>query len=223
MSRWISQAALIGVVTLSGVVVAFPAAADRVQVYSIQGIDCGDCGNEIKAGLKKLKGVKKSEFDIYKAELTVLMADGVTDQSVIKVIEGSGAGFRALPGAGKGAYLPAAKYPEGADVVVLTDIGAAVGPLEKLRVPGKYTVFDIYADWCGPCRAVDANLRETVSTRKDVAVRKLNVVKFDSPLAREMGTRLKALPHVVVFSPGGKRTDITGLEPKRLTAALKAS
>jgi len=217
VSRWTIPAVLCAVLITS------PAVADRVQVYSVQGVDCGDCGTEIKAGLKKLKGVKKAEFDMYKAEVTIRLADGVTDAAVIGAIQRSGHDFRALVGPGKGAYLPAEKYPEGTDVVHVTNNGSAVGPLEKLRVPGKYTVFDLYADWCGPCRSVDAKLRETVSARKDVAVRKLNVVRFDSPLAREFGPRLKSLPYVVVFSPAGKRIDIVGADFKKLAAALQAS
>ena len=123
-------------------------------------------------------------------------------------------------GPGQGAWLAAEKYPEGSDMKVLSADGSAVGKLEKLRVTGKYTVFDVYAEWRGPCRFVDARLREIVSRRKDVAVRKLNVVGFDSPLARELGPRLDALPYVVVFDPAGKRTDIVGADFGKLDRAL---
>jgi thiol-disulfide isomerase/thioredoxin len=111
-------------------------------------------------------------------------------------------------------------YPAGADVKELVPKGEPVGPLEDLRVPGKYTVFDFYADWCGPCKGVDMQLRELLARRTDVAVRRLDVVSFESPLARELGYRLKALPYVVVFTPDGKRTDIVGGNRKRLSAAL---
>src|SRR3954471_1627347 len=74
-------------------------------------------------------------------------------------------------------------YPPGSDIVVLSKAGEKVGPLEKLRVTGKYTVFDVYADWCAPCKDVDRYLRELLATRKDIAVRKLNVVDEDSPLS----------------------------------------
>jgi thiol-disulfide isomerase/thioredoxin len=102
------------------------------------------------------------------------------------------------------------EYPSGADFAILTHDGSKVGPLAKHRVPGKFTVFDVYADWCGPCRIVDAHLREIVSRRSDVAVRKLNVVDFESPLAVELGPFLNELPTVVVFSPEGKRTNVKG-------------
>ena len=82
----------------------------------------------------------------------------------------------------------------------------------------KFTVFDVYADWCGPCRNVDEKLREIVAKRPDVAVRKLSVVDFDSPLAQELG--IETLPYVVVFSPEGKKTEIHGAELGKIDQAL---
>jgi thiol-disulfide isomerase/thioredoxin len=200
---------------------AAPARADRTQVYSIQKADCGDCGAEVQAQLKKAKGIRKSSFDRYKVELTVTLADGVRDDVVLAAAER--AHLVAVVGPGHGAYLPHATYPAGADVRVLTNRGDDVGPLEALRVTGKYTVFDVYADWCGPCRIVDGQLRDVIAKRTDIAVRKLNVVSFDTPLAKRLGARLKALPYVIVFAPDGKRTELVGVDLKKLNAALGAS
>jgi len=196
---------------------ASPARADRVQVYSIQGADCSSCGEKIRTALKKVKGVKKTAFDMRKVELTVEMEDGVADSVVLAAAEG--VGLHAIVGAGQGAYLPKEPYPAGADVLELNKDGAAVGPLDKLRVADKFTVFDVYADWCGPCRDVDKKLREIVAGRPDVAVRKLVVLDFDSPLARELG--LEMLPHVIVYTPEGKRTEIRGAELGKIDKALK--
>ncbi len=203
---------------------AGPAGADRVRVFSVQAADCGDCEREIAPYLKKLKGVRAWSFDPDRLEFTITLADNVPDREVVAVFERQGC-YRAIPGAGHGAtpgVFQLEPYPEGADVKVVAGKGEAVGPLEKLRVPGKYTVLDFYADWCGPCRLVDKQLRAILDTRKDVAVRKLNVVSFESPLARQLGRRLKALPYVVVFAPDGRRVEITGSDPKKLEAALGA-
>jgi thiol-disulfide isomerase/thioredoxin len=205
---------------LVAVSAATPAHADRVQVYSLQGADCEDCSVPVMARLKKIKAVKKSSFDMHKVEFTVTLADGTPDQTVLDAI--AAAGFKGLVGAGHGAYLPNESYPAGADVKVVSADGAAVGSLEKLRVPGKYTVLDFYADWCGPCRTVDARLRELTGKRSDLAVRKLNVVSFDSPLAKQMGSKLVALPHVVVYAPDGRETVVRGADLKKLDAALSA-
>jgi thiol-disulfide isomerase/thioredoxin/copper chaperone CopZ len=200
--------------------VAGPVRAERVQVFSLRGLDCAECAPLIQAQLAKVTGVKKAVFDRQKVEMTVTLADGVSNDAVLAAIHK--AGFVGVVGPGQGAYLPFATYPDSADVLVLSPDGRAVGDLSKLRVPSKYTAFDVYADWCGPCRDVDHNLRDIVSKRRDIAVRKLNVVSFDTPLARELGRRLTALPYVVVFAPDGKRTDITGNNPKKLGAALGA-
>jgi thiol-disulfide isomerase/thioredoxin len=193
------------------------ARADRVQVYSIQGADCATCGDKVRAELKNVKGVKQAEFDIHKVELTVRLEDGVPDSEVLAAAER--VGLRAIVGAGQGSYLPHEAYPAGADVQELNKDGAAVGPLAKLRVLGKYTVFDVYADWCGPCRDVDARLRAVVAERNDVAVRKLSVVDFDSPLARELN--VDTLPYVVVFAPDGKKTEIRGARLDKIDKALE--
>jgi copper chaperone CopZ len=192
--------------------------ADRVQVFSLQGADCSTCADKVKDELKKVKGVGKVEFDKQKVELTVKLDDGVGDDVVTSAVER--AGFKAVVGAGHGAYLPHPEYPAGADVQWLSRDGSAVGPLPKLRVATKYTVFDVYADWCGPCRSVDERLRDIVTARPDVAVRKLNVVEFESPLGKELGSRLEALPYVIVFTPSGKRIDIAGADMAKLDKAL---
>ena len=194
------------------------ARAEATRVYSLQGADCESCADKVRGELKKVKGVKKVDFDKQKVEITVRLDETVADADVLAAVER--AGLKAVVGAGHGAYLPPEKYPAGADVQVLSRDGSAVGRLDKLRVPDKYTVFDVYAEWCGPCRFVDARLRELIAGRKDLAVRKLNVVDFDSPLAKELGPRIEALPYVIVFDPAGKRTDIVGADFGKLDKAL---
>ena len=208
--------ALVGLVGLAG-----SARADRTQVFSIQGAKCSEVQTEMGPFFKKA-GIKKWTYDADKFEFTITMPDKTTDEDIVTLFEKQGC-FRAIPGAGHGALTTAYKpepYPEGADMKVVTEKGDAVGDLDKLRVDGKYTVLDFYADWCGPCRLVDGQLRELVGTRDDIAVRKLNVVGFESPLAKQMGRKLKALPFVVVYAPDGKKTEITGHNPDKLADAL---
>jgi copper chaperone CopZ len=196
------------------------ARADRTQVYSVQGADCASCADAIKGQLKKIKGVKKVDFDKHAVELTIRMADGVSDQAILDTVARAEKGLTAIVGGGKGAYLPLPEFPPGTDVQVLTRDGSAVGPLPNLAVPGKYTVFDVFAEWCGPCREVDDRLRQVVTQRTDVAIRKLNVRDFDTPLALELGSGFETLPYVVVITPKGKRIDVVGADFEALDKAL---
>jgi len=186
------------------------AAAVRSRVFSIQGLDGGDTGDALAASFRTLPEVAAASFDLYSAELTLVADARLTDARVQAVVAGAGAGLRAVPGPGQGRYLPPLRYPPEADVVVLTNHGAAVGPLERLRAPDRTTIFDFYADWCIACRPMDAHVRDFLRTHRGVAVRKLNLARWDSPLARELGPGLTALPHLVVFTPDGRRHEFDG-------------
>lgn len=73
--------------------------------------------------------------------------------------------------------------------------------LNQQLAPGKYTIVDFYADWCPPCRALDPQLRRLASKRSDVAVRKVDIVDWDSAVVKQFG--VTALPHMQVYDPNG--------------------
>jgi hypothetical protein len=55
-----------GLLLLAALAALSPSAAraDRTSVFSIREVDCGGCGDEIMAALKRVPGVKKTAFDI---------------------------------------------------------------------------------------------------------------------------------------------------------------
>ena len=199
---------------------AAPAFANRTQVYSLSGLHSVEGAEEIARVVKKIKGVKKFEFDYLKAEITVRMRDNVTDDQVLKAV--ARAGYAGEAGGGKGRYVDFDPYPANVDFVVLVKDGGRVGSLDSLRVRGKYTVFDIYAEWCMPCRQMDMALHAALAKRDDVAIRRLNFVSWDSPLAEQLEGQVKALPHMVIFSPDGKSKVVEGFNPEKLREALAA-
>jgi thiol-disulfide isomerase/thioredoxin len=200
---------------------ATPALAARTRVWSLQGLDGGDTGDALARWFTSVPGVRHARFELYSSELTLEVDDAFKDASVAEVLARSGRGWRAVPGPGQGRYLPPLDYPPGADVAVLTRTGAAVGPLERLRAPNRTTIFDVYADWCIACRPLDANVRDFVRTHHGVAVRKLNLARWDSPLARELGPRLTALPHVIVITPDGRRHEFDGNTWPEIAKAMR--
>jgi thiol-disulfide isomerase/thioredoxin len=119
-------------------------------------------------------------------------------------------------------FSPAEEPPGEADVAVLSQDGADVATLEPHRVIGKFTVFDFRADWCPPCRKVDEHLFAKLETRNDIAVRKLDVASWESPIAERWLRDVPELPYLVVFGPDGRRLgDIAGAKLEELDALLE--
>ena len=70
---------------------------------------------------------------------------------------------------------------------------------------------DMYADWCGPCKALTPMLEELSSNIDGVEMVKLNV--DDSPeTAQEYG--VMSIPTVLILKDGVEVKRIVGLSPK---------
>ena len=189
-------------------------------VLSLRGLDCADCAVEkIVPSLRAQPGVRDVRFDRAKAEVTVDAALGVEPQTLVEAVER--AGYQANVGPGQGAYLPMATYPEAADVKIVARGGQDV---ELAPVVGKATVVDFYAAWCGPCHEVDQHLAELLARRNDVAVRKIEIVDWDSPAAKHYLSKASEIPYQMVFDKGGKQVAvISGFDLAKLDAAIEAA
>ena len=101
-------------------------------------------------------------------------------------------------------FSPPEAAPPGADVMTIAREGEDVAELEPHCAPNKMTVFDFYADWCPPCRAVDGHLFER-QAETDFAIRKLEVGTWNSPLAQRWLGAVPNLPYLLVYSRDCKR------------------
>jgi thiol-disulfide isomerase/thioredoxin len=99
-----------------------------------------------------------------------------------------------------GLLLTLAPVVDAADVRTITH-GREVELVDHL-VPGKYVIFDFYADWCGPCRALEPRLLDLAGRHEDrLAVRKIDIINWDSAVARQYG--LSSIPHLRLYGPDG--------------------
>lgn len=71
-------------------------------------------------------------------------------------------------------------------------------------VPGKLTVFDFWAPWCEACKPLDARLRALAASDERVALRRVNVVDFDSPIAAQELPGVSALPYARIVAGDGR-------------------
>ena len=188
-------------------------------VISLQEISCQSCGAAVVELLERRPGVAAAEFDRDAVEIAVsYQPSEVRPEDLVAAIET--AGYQSVVGVGEGSYAAALEFPQGLDIEWISRAGEDVDITAHL-VPGKVTVFDFYADWCGPCRQVDREMRSILAS-PDVALRKINVVDWGSPVAARYLKRVSALPYVIVYGVNGKKAaTIGGLDIERLRRAIR--
>lgn len=100
-----------------------------------------------------------------------------------------------------------------------------VDPAAPALVPvrGRITVFDLWADWCAPCRDLDARLVALARAHPDqLAVRKLEVGDSDSPVwQRYLAPGSYDLPHVKVYAADGTLLFERTAPPAELARAIR--
>jgi thiol-disulfide isomerase/thioredoxin len=198
---------------------AAPSDAREVKV-SLFDVDCAECADKVVAELKKDAVVYGSSFDKKRVVLEVRVPRTISADRVVAAA--NRAGFGAKLGADGGAYAKDVDSPPGADVTTVLTDGHDVASLDSITVPGKITIIDFYAEWCGPCREVDKHVKELLAKRTDIAYRRLDVVDWDSPLAEHYMKKIPSLPYVLVFDGRGGQIDaMSGLSLPRLDAAIE--
>src|SRR5262245_48596070 len=112
------------------------------------------------------------------------------------------AGGTIVAGAALGVHALSRAPREEADIRIITH-GEKVD-LQAHAVPGKYTVFDFYAVWCPPCRALSPALEKLASRNtRNLAIRKVDIVDWTMPVAEQYG--VEELPYLVLFDTNGKK------------------
>jgi thiol-disulfide isomerase/thioredoxin len=74
--------------------------------------------------------------------------------------------------------------------------------LRSHLVPGKYTLFDYYADWCPPCREMAPQLEALVRRQPNLALRKIDIVDWSRPVAEQQNVH--DLPYLRLYGPDGR-------------------
>jgi thiol-disulfide isomerase/thioredoxin len=119
-------------------------------------------------------------------------------------------------------FEPVVRPPEGSDVAEISKEGEDVADLAAHAPRGKVTLFDFYATWCTPCRKIDAHVAALLARRADLAVRKLNVVSWETPLAGHYLKDAPSLPLVLVYGRDGRQVQaVSGVDLGALDRAIE--
>ena len=197
---------------------------DEQLVLSIQNLACLDCGKELEERASSVAGVRKAHFEGSKIELNVDVAAGTPPQTIIAAVEKEpidGRPVKALLGAGQGRFAPFQPLNPAWDARVLSAHGEDVESFSP--TPGRVTVVDFFADWCGPCHELDDVMHDLLQEHaSSLAYRRLNVVDWESPLAKHYLVGASELPYVIVLDTQGHEvTRIAGLRTAELRAAIE--
>ncbi len=87
-----------------------------------------------------------------------------------------------------------------AKIKVISNGGEQVD-LSSLMAPGKITIVDFYAEWCGPCRRISPQLEHLAKTDPDIVLLKIDIVNWNTPVTRQFG--IQSVPNVRVFGRTG--------------------
>lgn len=196
---------------------AASAAAEHtfVSEFTIAGLACDGCAATATEALRKMPGV---------TEATVTFATrGARVESKRRI---EPAEFRAA--LAKFGYE--ARFPK--DLVVppltpaeraLLDIKVASNgeafDVRKHLARGKYTIYDFWAEWCGPCHVLTPKIERLVQESSNVALRTIDLENWDSPAGKQATKEFKVpgLPYVRVYGPDGRFVgDVVGNDIEKI-------
>jgi thiol-disulfide isomerase/thioredoxin len=187
-------------------------------VLSLPKLACLTCGAKVVKAIEALPGVTQATFSRESVEVGVAFEASATSADAI-LEKSNSVGETVVMGAGRGSYAPPVDHDEASDTVIISR-GEEVTLSDHLA-QGKVTVVDFYADWCGPCRRVAIIMNAIMSDRDDVALRKIDIVDWDTPVAQQHMREVSQLPYTIVFNKAGQEVRrIVGLDIPGLHAAI---
>jgi len=171
--------------------------------FHVVGIECKLCAPPIQKALASIPGVREARVH-WKKGTAVVEIPADFDKAELKsalerlgfeaVFPGETAkGFESLP-------------PEEIAKLDIRRFGGQEPVDEKsLASPGKTTLIDYYADWCGPCKVLELRLQHYMSIHSDISLRRVDIGQWDNAAARQITQQGAAsLPYVRVYDRSGR-------------------
>lgn len=171
--------------------------------FAVYGMSCDTCAGKASSKLRELRGVVRAGVDFDSKTATVDAKKGAVTMGDIRSALGT-LGFEALP-LGEQQTPPLSEAEKkNLDIQALRQ--GERFDLRKNLAQGKVTLFDYYADWCGPCHLLTPKLERLVFKYENVALRKVDIGTWESDAAEQASSEfeLPGLPFTRIFDNHGK-------------------
>jgi hypothetical protein len=189
-------------------------------VLSLHEIEDSHVGEDLEGFFSTRSEVYEASFERRRAELTVVAQRGFDAFAVAQKVAKQD-GYTLFLGAGKGSYVGWMQPHPRFDVKVLVSDGRDYPKLAAAAVPGKVTVALFVARWSKNSRELYEYLLEVMLEEPRLALRLLQVVEMNSPLAGRHLQGVVELPFSVVFDPKGTELDrFAGDDRRRMDMLL---
>ena len=173
-----------------------------VSQFEVAGLSCDGCAATATGVLQKLPGVVKAEVAFETRRARVESKRKIEDKEIRKAL--AKVGFEARFANDPVAAPLTAEERAGLDIKVASS-GEAIDVKSHLA-KGKFTIFDFWAEWCGPCHVLTPKIEKLVQQNANVALRTIDLKHWDSPAGKQATKEFKVpgLPYVRVYGPDGK-------------------
>ena len=176
--------------------------SEITHTFTIEGMTCDNCANTAAQALSQIKGVHVAKVDFESKTATVVAGESVTREDLKQKIKEKN--FEALF---DGESLPPPlTLAERENLNIRVIEGGGKIKIEKYLVKGKITIFDFYADWCGPCRVFSPKVERLLLSHSNIILVKADIVDWKSALSKQLTQKYQfpSLPFVLVFNDKGK-------------------
>ena len=192
----------LAVILTFSLVASAAAAHTFVSEFEVAGLACDGCAANATDALRKVPGVTTATVTFATRRARVESNRRIEDAEFRSALAKLGyeARFPNDP------VIPPLTADERARLDIKVASSGEVFDVRKHLSRGKYTIFDFWAEWCGPCHVLTPKIERLVQERSNVALRTIDLKQWDSPAAKQATREFKipGLPYVRVYAPDGK-------------------
>lgn len=175
-------------------------------LWTLPEVNCAGCDKKVRDIFMQIDGADVVSVDI---QTQVLCIEGTFDsEKAIAALQDEGYSVRSQQVVDKCVVAsPTSLWAGVAGDVQVVSTGERIS-LRKLKVDGKYTLFDFGATWCAPCLTSTRQLAEVLQQRSDFAVRAIELedaaVAFETPVAFQHLSDASGIPWFILIDTNGK-------------------